>query len=126
MTASPKAASLHAAPHRSLPIETDAVIIGAGPVGLFQAFQLGLLEIKAQIVDALPAVGGQCAQLYPDKPIYDIPAVQVCSGRELSDRLLAQIQPFGIPLHLDQVLSELTREEDGRFALATSRGMISV
>ena len=104
------------------PIETDAVIIGAGPVGLFQAYQLGLLEIGAHIVDALPEVGGQCAQLYPDKPIYDIPALQVCSGHELAQRLLAQIQPFAVPLHLQQVVTTLTTQEDGRFALATSNG----
>ena len=80
------------------------------------------MEIKAHIVDALPEVGGQCAQLYPDKPIYDIPAVQVCSGHELAERLLAQIQPFNVPLHLGQVLQQLTPQDDGRFALTTSRG----
>eukprot|EP01037_Dinobryon_pediforme_P046141 gene46141-59235_t len=61
------------------PIETDAVIIGAGPVGLFQVFELGLLEIKAHVIDSLPEVGGQCIELYPDKPIYDIPAIPVCT-----------------------------------------------
>jgi thioredoxin reductase (NADPH) len=66
-------------------IEADAVIIGAGPVGLFQVFELGLLEIKAHVIDSLPAVGGQCVELYPDKPIYDIPAVPVCTGQELTD-----------------------------------------
>ena len=70
------------------PIETDAVIVGAGPVGLFQVFELGLLEIKAHVVDSLPEVGGQCTELYPDKPIYDIPAIPVCSGKELTDALL--------------------------------------
>jgi thioredoxin reductase (NADPH) len=63
------------------PIETDAVIIGAGPVGLFQVFELGLLEIKAHVIDSLPEVGGQCIELYPDTPIYDIPAIPVCTGR---------------------------------------------
>ncbi len=63
------------------PIETDAVIVGAGPVGLFQVFELGLLEIKAHVIDSLPVVGGQCVELYPDKPIYDIPAVPVCTAR---------------------------------------------
>ena len=77
------------------PIETDAVIVGAGPVGLFQVFELGLLEIKAHVIDSLPAVGGQCVELYPDKPIYDIPAVPVCTGQELTDNLLQQIEPFG-------------------------------
>ena len=73
------------------PIETDAVIVGAGPEGLFQVFELGLLEIKAHIVDSLAYPGGQCIELYPDKPIYDIPAVPICTGRELTDNLLKQI-----------------------------------
>ena len=103
-------------------IETDAVIIGAGPAGLFQAFQLGLLEIGAHLIDALPAVGGQCIELYPDKPIYDIPGIGRCSGRELADRLLAQIRPFHTPMHLGQLVSELAVQADGRFALATSAG----
>ena len=72
-------------------IETDALVIGAGPVGLFQVFQLGLLEVKAHVVDALPYTGGQCVELYGDKPIYDIPSVDVCTGRELAERLLRQI-----------------------------------
>lgn len=103
-------------------IETDALVIGAGPVGLFQAFQLGLLEFHTHVVDALPAAGGQCIELYPDKPIYDIPAVAACSGRELVDRLLAQIRPFGIPLHLGQLVRELNPRTDGRFDVATDRG----
>ena len=77
------------------PIETDAVIVGAGPVGLFQVFELGLLEIKAHVIDSLGYPGGQCVELYPDKPIYDIPAVPVCTGQELTDNLLKQIEPFG-------------------------------
>ena len=75
-------------------IETDAVILGAGPVGIFQAFQLGLLEISAHIIDALPYPGGQCVELYADKPIYDIPGVPVCTGRELIANLLTQVAPF--------------------------------
>jgi len=71
----------------STPIETDAVIVGAGPVGLFQVFELGLLEIKAHVIDSLISVGGQCVELYPDKPIYDIPAVPVCTGQELTSIL---------------------------------------
>ena len=71
------------------------MIIGAGPVGLFQVFELGLLEIKAHVIDSLAYAGGQCIELYPDKPIYDIPAVPVCTGRELTDSLLKQIEPFG-------------------------------
>ena len=103
-------------------IETDAVIVGAGPVGLYQAFQLGLLEIGAHLIDALPVVGGQCIELYPDKPIYDIPGIARCSGRELSDRLMAQIRPFNFPLHLGHMVSQLAQQSDGRFALATHTG----
>lgn len=104
------------------PIETDAVIVGAGPVGLFQVFELGLLEIKAHVVDSLPVVGGQCVELYPDKPIYDIPAVPVCTGQELTDNLLKQIEPFGATFHLGQEVSGLSRRDDGRFDLETSLG----
>jgi thioredoxin reductase (NADPH) len=103
-------------------IEADAVIVGAGPVGLFQVFELGLLEIKAHVIDALPHPGGQCAELYPDKPIYDIPAVPVCTGHELTERLLEQIKPFGATFHLGQEVTEVRRRDDGRFDLATARG----
>ncbi|MDB5838897.1 MAG: NAD(P)/FAD-dependent oxidoreductase [Herminiimonas sp.] len=104
------------------PIETDAVIVGAGPVGLFQVFELGLLEIKAHVIDSLPAVGGQCVELYPDKPIYDIPAVPVCTGQELTDNLLKQIEPFGPTFHLNQEVTLVERRDDGRFNLETSTG----
>lgn len=104
------------------PIETDAVIIGAGPVGLFQIFELGLLEIKAHIIDSLAYPGGQCIELYPDKPIYDIPALPVCTGKELTDNLLKQVEPFGATFHLGQEVSTLSRRDDGRFDLATSKG----
>lgn len=103
-------------------IETDALVIGAGPVGLFQVFQLGLLEIKAHVVDCLPHVGGQCVELYGDKPIYDIPAVQVCTGLELTQRLMQQIAPFGATFHLSQVVSALEKQHDGRWMLSTSKG----
>ena len=103
-------------------IETDAVIVGAGPVGLFQVFELGLLEIKAHIIDSLAYPGGQCVELYPDKPIYDIPAVPVCTGQELTDSLLKQIQPFGATFHLGQEVTLVRREEDGRFTVETSKG----
>ena len=89
------------------PIETDAVIVGAGPVGLFQVFELGLLEIKAHVIDSLAYPGGQCVELYPDKPIYDIPAVPVCTGQELTDALLKQIAPFGAVFHLGQEVTAL-------------------
>ena len=112
---------LSSQPHDE-PIDTDAVIIGAGPVGLFQVFELGLLEIKAHVVDSLPVPGGQCIELYPDKPIYDIPAVPVCSGRELVARLLEQIAPFAASFHLGQEVTALRRQDDGRFHLETSTG----
>ena len=103
------------------PIETDAVIIGAGPVGLFQVFELGLLEIKALVIDSLPEVGGQCIELYPDKPIYDIPAIPVCTGRELVRNLLKQIEPFKPQFHLNQEVSTLEKQADGRFLIRTSQ-----
>ena len=99
------------------PIETEALIIGAGPAALFLAFQLGLQEIACQLVDVLPAPGGQCHALYPDKPIYDLPGLPVCSGRELTERLLQQLRPFNPPLHLGQLVSGLQRRPDGRWHL---------
>jgi thioredoxin reductase (NADPH) len=104
------------------PIETDAVIVGAGPVGLFQVFELGLLEIKAHIIDSLAYPGGQCIELYPDKPIYDIPAVPVCTGKELTDNLLKQIEPFGATFHLGQEVTVVEKRADGRFDVETSKG----
>jgi thioredoxin reductase (NADPH) len=106
----------------SAPIETDAVIVGAGPVGLFQVFELGLLEIKCHIIDSLAYPGGQCIELYPDKPIYDIPAVPVCTGKELTDNLLKQIEPFGATFHLGQEVSVVEKKDDGRFFVETSKG----
>jgi thioredoxin reductase (NADPH) len=104
------------------PIETDAVIVGAGPVGLFQVFELGLLEIKAHVVDSLAYPGGQCVELYPDKPIYDIPAVPMCTGQELTDNLLKQIEPFGATFHFGQEVTTVERQDDGRFFVETSKG----
>ena len=105
-------------------IETDAVIVGAGPVGLFQVFELGLLEIKAHVIDLLPYPGGQCIELYPDKPIYDIPAIPVCTGKELTDNLMKQIAPFGATFHYTQEVSAIAKQDDGRFLLSTSAGTI--
>jgi thioredoxin reductase (NADPH) len=104
------------------PIETDAVIVGAGPVGLFQVFELGLLEIKAHVIDSLAYPGGQCVELYPDKPIYDIPAVPVCTGQELTDNLLKQIEPFGATFHFGQEVTTVQKQDDGRFFVETSKG----
>jgi thioredoxin reductase (NADPH) len=94
-------------------INTDALIIGAGPCGLFQVFELGLLGVRAEIVDSLPEVGGQCAWLYPDKPIYDIPAIPVCTGGELVSSLMKQIEPFKAGFHLGAEVTELKKEEGG-------------
>jgi len=104
-------------------IQTDVLIIGAGPAGLFQVFELGLREISAQVVDALPFAGGQCVELYGDKPIYDIPALPACTGRELTERLLEQIRPFATPFHFDQLVSHLARRDDGRFDVRTKAGL---
>jgi len=103
-------------------IETDVVVVGAGPVGLFQVFELGLQEVRAHVVDSLPNAGGQCVELYGDKPIYDIPGLPFCTGRELAERLLQQIEPFGAGFHLEQQVSELRGRDDGRFDAATSSG----
>ncbi len=104
------------------PITTEAVIIGAGPAGLFQVFELGLLGIKAHVLDSLPVPGGQCTELYPDKPIYDIPALPICGAQELVDRLLQQIKPFGAELHLGEETVELRKQDNGRFLVRQQRG----
>jgi len=101
-------------------IQTDVVIVGAGPCGLFQIFELGLLGIHAHIVDSLKHPGGQCSELYPEKPIYDIPALPVCGAQELIDRLLEQIKPFNAQFHLGQEVTELKKLEDGTFLVRTS------
>ena len=98
------------------------MIIGAGPCGLFQVFELGLLGISCHLVDSLGAPGGQCTELYPDKPIYDIPALPICGAQELIDRLMQQIAPFNAPLHLGQEVTALRKREDGRFDVETILG----
>jgi thioredoxin reductase (NADPH) len=113
-------------------LDTDTVVIGAGPVGLFQVFQLGLLGLKAEVIDVLPHAGGQCMALYPDKPIYDIPGVPLCTGRELTRQLLDQARPF-LPvdagasaprnLHLGQLVSGLTPRDGGGFEVSTDKGL---
>lgn len=102
-------------------IETDALVIGAGPVGLFAVFELGLQGVAAQVVDVLDEAGGQCIALYPDKPIYDIPAVPLCTGRELVDRLLAQVAPFKPTFHLGHQVSTVEQQPDGRWLVSTIR-----
>ena len=106
----------------SEPIETDAVIIGAGPCGLFAVFELGLLDIKAHVIDILDRPGGQCAELYPEKPIYDVPALPVVTGQELTDRLMEQIKPFGPVFHFSERIDALSRTRDGRFRLTSDAG----
>ncbi|HTX23891.1 MAG TPA: NAD(P)/FAD-dependent oxidoreductase [Steroidobacteraceae bacterium] len=108
---------------QSEPILAEVVVIGAGPCGLFQVFELGLLGIGTHVIDSLAHPGGQCAELYPDKPIYDIPAIPVCGAQELVDRLLQQIKPFNAPLHLGQEVAELTRHGE-RFRVRTSAGKL--
>jgi len=103
--------------------ETDIVIIGAGPVGLFAVFELGLLDLRCHLVDILDRPGGQCAELYPEKPIYDIPAIPVCTGQELTDRLMEQIAPFSPVFHFGQMAERLQRQDDGRWLLGTSDGV---
>lgn len=103
------------------PIETDAVVIGAGPVGLFQVFELGLQDIRAHVVDALPHAGGQPALLYPEKPIYDLPGLPVCTGRDLTAALLRQTQPFAPQFHLGQTVTAIERMSDGRWQVVTSQ-----
>jgi thioredoxin reductase (NADPH) len=104
-------------------IKTDALIVGAGPVGLFAVFELGLLDIKAHVVDILDRPGGQCAELYPEKPIYDVPGIVVVTGQELTDRLMEQIKPFGAEFHFSQRVDTLERV-DGGFRLTTDIGTV--
>src|SRR5215470_12299715 len=104
------------------PIETDAVIIGAGLVGLFAVFELGLVDVKAHVIDILDKPGGQCSELYPDKPIYDIPGLPMVTGQEITDRLMEQIKPFGATFHLREQVESLERLPDQKFRLRTDGG----
>ena len=103
-------------------VQTDCVIVGAGPCGLFQVFELGLLDLKAHVVDALPKPGGQCTELYPDKPIYDIPAYPVIGAQELVEKLLAQIEPFHPTFHLNQQVTEVKPLDGQGFLVKTTAG----
>ena len=106
------------------PIKTDVLIIGAGPVGLFAVFELGLLDIKAHLVDILDKVGGQCAELYPEKPIYDIPAIPKISAQGLVDALMEQIKPFGPTFHLNEMVESIERIGEPRFRVKTDGGKV--
>ncbi len=103
-------------------IDTDIAIIGAGPVGLFAIFECGMLGMRTHVIDALDALGGQCVALYPEKPIYDIPAWPRISGADLIDRLAEQAAPFQPTYHLNQQVDAVAREADGRVRLTTSTG----
>ncbi len=105
---------------------TDVIIVGAGPVGLFAVFELGLAKLKAHVVDILDKPGGQCAELYPEKPIYDIPGLPFCTGQELTDRLLEQIRPFEPVFHFGEMVEALTRTVDGKWRLTTDTGRVLI
>lgn len=100
-------------------VETDVVIIGAGPVGLFAVFELGLLDLKCHLIDILDRPGGQCTELYPEKPIYDIPGFPVVTGQELTDNLMKQIAPFGAEFHAARMVTSVEKQEDGSFVVKT-------
>src|SRR5512140_1760067 len=106
------------------PIKTDVLIIGAGPVGLFGVFELGLRDIKCHLVDILDKVGGQCAELYPEKPIYDIPAIPKISAQGLVDQLMEQIKPFGPTFHLGEMVETIERIGEPLFKVTTDRGKV--
>jgi len=108
----------------SEPIKTDVLIIGAGPCGLFAIFELGLLDMKAHVVDILDKVGGQCAELYPEKPIYDIPGVPYVTGQGLCDALMAQIKPFSATFHLQEMVQSIERIGTPGFRVVTDRGKV--
>ena len=105
-------------------IKTDALIIGAGPVGLFAVFELGLLDMKAHLIDILDKAGGQCAELYPEKPIYDIPGIPEISGQGLTEALMAQIKPFNPTFHLNEMVENIEKVGDPLFRVTTNAGQV--
>ena len=104
-------------------IETDAIIVGAGPVGLFAVFELGLLDLKCHLIDILDRPGGQCTELYPEKPIFDIPGIPHITGQGLTDQLMAQVKPFAPQFHLSQSATALTKRDDGKWQITTDDGV---
>ena len=110
----------------STPIETEVIIVGAGPIGLFAVFELGLLDLKAHLVDILDRPGGQCTELYPEKPIYDIPGLSIVTGQELTEKLLEQIKPFNAQYHFGEMASALEKQADGKWKLTTDTGTVLV
>src|SRR3978361_91725 len=105
-------------------IVTDVVVVGAGPCGLFAVFELGLLDLKCHLVDILDRPGGQCAELYPEKPIYDIPGFAVVTGQGLADNLMTQIAPFNPEFHFSRMVEKLERLPEGGFRLFTDGGEV--
>ena len=106
-------------------IKTDVLVIGAGPVGLFAVHQLGIIGLKAEVVDNLDKIGGQCIELYPDKPIYDIPAIPECTGESLTKSLLEQIKPFKTNFHLNERVQAVSKEK-GNWKVTTSKNKIFI
>lgn len=117
-------AELNIAPEGSGPHKTDVIIVGAGPVGLFAVFELGLLDLKAHLIDILDRPGGQCTELYPEKPIYDIPGLPVVLAQDLTEKLLDQIAPFDATYHFSQMAESLTRTAEGHWQVTTDLGTI--
>ena len=103
-------------------IKTDVVIIGAGPIGLFAVFELGLLDMKTHLIDILDKIGGQCAELYPEKPIYDIPGIPFTSAQGLVDGLMEQIKPFNPQFHLNEMVESVEKIGDPLFRVKTDQG----
>jgi len=105
-------------------IKTDAMIIGAGPCGLFAVFELGLLDMKAHLIDILDKVGGQCAELYPEKPIYDIPGIPYVTGQGLTESLMEQIKQFNPTFHLNEMVEKIEKIGDPLFRVTTDAGQV--
>ena len=106
------------------PIETGAIIVWAGLTGIFAVFELGLLDIKAHLVDILDRPGGQCTELYPEKPIYDIPGLPIVTGQDLTERLMTQAKPFDPQFHFNEMASKLEKTPDGKWRLTTDAGTV--